>query len=309
MEKLLGIIGGSGFVGKHLIKSILHRDDIKIRLLTREPAHYKYQSDKIEVIAGDLLELASLEKFIGKSNVVVNLAYLTNKASEENLLAAKNLAQVCKTRESMHLIHLSTAVVAGKTKSNIITSDTVCYPCNEYETTKLAIENILIEQLKGKCLLSILRPTAIFGKHGLNLIKTIDELKKGSYWLNILRASLYGRRRMNLVAVENVIAAILFLVDRAASGIECYIVSDDEDEQNNYLDVARIISEYFKLAPVYRLRLPASSAIFSLLLRIKYGTNIPLSRVYSMDKLIRLGFKKPITFTQALLNYLSEEVV
>ena len=236
--------------------------------------------------------------------MVVNLAYLNNETTENNVLAVKNLAYICKKKEASHLIHLSSAVVAGASRVDIITPETTCEPCDNYEITKLAIENVLITVLTGYCHLSILRPTAIFGKNGLNLVKIMNELKNGNYWINKIRVSLYGKRKMNLVSVDNVVAAILFLANvKEIKTNGCYIISDDDDELNNYADVVKLITQFLNISKITMLNLPFQKKIMSLLLRIKGNSNLNLCRVYSSEKLMQLGFSKKITLEQALLNY------
>ena len=69
------------------------------------------------------------------------------------------------------LIHCSTAVVAGRVNDNIVTEQTECNPRTEYEKTKYQIEQILTQKARNHFPLTILRPTAVFGENGKNLLK------------------------------------------------------------------------------------------------------------------------------------------
>jgi nucleoside-diphosphate-sugar epimerase len=305
MSKKICIVGASGFVGRHLAQTLMKQKHKGSKLLTRGVAHMANRSADVEIISGDLLKIDSLSDFVNKGDIVVNLAYLQNETTENNLLAVKNLASICKQAKVSHLVHLSTAAVVGVSKENIITPEARCYPHDSYEITKCAIENVLSEELMGYCQLSILRPTAIFGENGQNLVKMIHELKNSNYWVNAARISLHGKRKMNLVSVDNVVAAILFLANlNGTCTNERYIISDDDDEFNNYADVVNIVTTSLKLSRPPKLELPFQTEIMSLMLRLKNHSNTNLYRTYSSEKLMRLGFRKKITFKQALLNYL-----
>lgn len=305
-SKSVCIVGATGFVGRHLVNALKIRSDIKIKLLTRNVSQVDMKTDKMEIIEGDLLDINSLRNFIESGAIVINLAYLNTKNPETNFIAIQNLAAICRQKNISHLIHLSTAIVAGATQENPVLAETRCFPTNTYEMIKLSIENLLKTELVNACRLTILRPTAIFGVGGKNLNKIIQELRERPSWLNKLRLSLYSGRKMNLVSVENVIAAILFLIECGSDNTtQCYIISDDDESLNNYTDISAMILEHFNLPKIKPLPIPFTAALLSLLLRVKNGSPTNVYRVYSSETLLKLGFKKPLLFKQAIEKYLS----
>jgi nucleoside-diphosphate-sugar epimerase len=294
------VTGASGFLGTHLLQRAATDDALHVRSLTRRRAAAGGATGRVTSVIGDLLDPATLTRFIEPGAVVVHLAYSTDAPAETNLRAAHNLAHACATSEAATLVHLSTAIVVGRSTDDVITEDTPSKPVGAYERTKLRIEEILIERLAGRCPVIVLRPTAIFGPGGRNLLKLSRELRSDSRAVGQVKASLFGRRRMNLVAVDNVAAAILFLVRGAQSHGARFIISDDEAAENNYADVVRTLCSAFDRPEPRSIPLPFAETLLSLGLRAKGASNTNPRRVYSAHKLAAAGFRKPIAFDAAL---------
>jgi nucleoside-diphosphate-sugar epimerase len=279
------VIGASGFIGEHLLALLANRTDIEVRVLV----HRKRAESRagITFVEGNLLAPESLDALLSKDCTVINLAYL----ARDNLQAMSNLAGACARQQVRRLIHCSTAVVAGRAKGDLVTETTLCRPTTEYEQTKLQIETLLLEAT-GKFEVAILRPTAVFGAGGKNLLKLANELTTGNRWINYLRSCLFAHRSMNLVCVENVVAALAFLLDAGKTGNDIFIISDDDSPANNYRDVEdRLLVRFGKSYPLPRVSLPGF--ILGALLWLSGKPNINPSLRYSDRKLVALGLIKP----------------
>ena len=100
----------------------------------------------------------------------------------------------------------------------------------------------------------MLRPTAVFGSGGKNLVKLVNDLRCRSKLYNYLKSCLYQRRSMNLVSVETVADSIkYFIKSPQAYDHEVFIVSDDEYPENNFIDVERQLKNALGI-PDYRLK-------------------------------------------------------
>jgi len=212
--------------------------------------------------------------------------------------------EVCSNTKIKRLIHCSTAVVAGRAATDRVTENTPKKPLQEYESTKSKIEEIILGKSAGIFETVILRPTAVFGKDGKNLVKLMDSLMNGNRLINYLKSCIYQYRRMNLVYVDNVVAAIEFLMrtDRNLNG-EIFIISDDDDPSNNYRDlekylIKRMGCREYPIAPV---SLPFP--ILRFLLRLAGRTNDNPALVYDCGKLLSTGFKKPLSLKEGLSRF------
>lgn len=279
------VIGASGFIGEHLLNALSTRKDIEIRVLVhRNKANAHMHTRYIE---GDLLEQDSLDALLSNNCTVINLAYL----GQDNLKAMDNLAIACVKNQVRRLIHCSTAVVVGKTNCDWVTESTPCAPTSEYEQTKLSMEEILLEKARGKFEVTILRPTAVFGPGGKNLVKLANELLNGSRRLSYMKSCLFNRRSMNLVCVENVVAALVFLLSAENIDREVFIISDDDSHINNYRDIENRLLDNFGVSyPFPRVFVP--EIFLGSLLRLVGKSQINPSIKYSDQKLASIGFKK-----------------
>lgn len=303
--KTISITGASGFVGQHLLNTFLQRSDCNFRVLMHEKTCYGvYTNSRVEVIEGDLTRRESLTAFIEPGCIVVNLAYLTSNNLEKNLLATRNLAEVCIEKKISRFLHCSTVAVVGKTKVNRVTEETECNPVNAYEITKWEIEKEIRKVSKNKFELVVLRPTAIYGPGVKNLLKLSNELVSGNPYLRYLRASLFNNRKMNLVAIDNVAQAIIFIamtekkVDR-----EVFIISDDDQAMNNYRDVEKYLSRYLGVQDHYFSIIPFPKWMLSTALKILGRSNINPLRIYSSEKLKKFGFSSSVMIEEGIASF------
>ncbi len=221
-----------------------------------------------------------------------------------NLAATLNLMNACKAANIKRLIHLSTAMVSGRVVNSTVSEDDPCSPVTEYAVTKLKIEEMITAAAQGNFQVAILRPTAVFGQGGENLKKLVNDLLAGKRIRNYLKSCLFGNRRMNLVHVSNVVAAIVFL-QKSSDTFEgqVFMVSDAEEVLNNFRDVERILMRELNI-PDYRFpRLQLPLTILGGILALMGKDNINPQCDYVSQKLVRLGYKKAIEFERGLIEY------
>ncbi|WP_168224772.1 NAD-dependent epimerase/dehydratase family protein [Rhodoferax aquaticus] len=280
------VIGASGFIGEHLLNTLTERSNIELRVLVHRKKAKIHAG--VNFIEGDLLQPDSLDVLLLKDSIVINLAYL----AQNNLEAMDNLAQACVKNKVRRLIHCSTAVVDGRSENDWVTESTPCVTTSDYEKTKLQIESSLCRAALGEFTITILRPTAVFGPGGKNLLKLANELMNGNQWINYVRSCLFSSRSLNLVAVENVVAALEFLLAAENVDREVFIISDDDSPKNNYRDIENRLLAGFGISYLFP-RVPMPKWCLKVLLRVAGKANINPSKKYSDRKLSELGFKKP----------------
>jgi nucleoside-diphosphate-sugar epimerase len=303
--RVISITGASGFIGRHLLAALGSCADIQIRVLVHKNSKpFSKDIGNRALIKGDIAKPETLEGFLEPGSVLVNLAYSSALSRSENIAAMESLVEAGTRAGIKRLVHCSTAVVAGQVPATAVHEDTPCRPVGEYELTKLALEETLQEKSAGKFELAILRPTAVFGPGGRNLLKLAKDLTVGSRTVNYLKSCLQGRRKMNLICVENVIAALVFLIntDRPLHQ-EIFIVSDDESPINNYRDVEMRLMQRFGMSDYTFPPVPIPDFMLALLLRLAGRSNMNPRRVYDGHRLTTLGYRKPVTFEAGLSSF------
>lgn len=305
----IAITGASGFIGKHVVAELLSTGGYEIRILSRDILRDSREGgfrQSVDVFEGDLSDPDSLKGFLVPGCTVINLVYLWNAGEALNLACTHNLLAACKDAKVARLIHCSTAAVAGQAPNDLIDEKTQCLPITEYGTTKLRIERDIIDFTKGHFDAVILRPTSVFGIDGEPLKKLAADIIGGSRWKNYLKSCLFGRRRMNLVHIANVVAAIIFLTQYAGrfEG-EIFIVSDDDDPKNNFIDVERFLIDALGVKKYCLPRLPLSLTLLKWLLMSMGRNNVNPHCNFDPSKLRKLGFKSPVSLSEGLAEYVA----
>jgi nucleoside-diphosphate-sugar epimerase len=309
---IIALTGASGFIGQHLLEHLAtdkKRDpSLQINVLIHR-ATPESTLPNVTYTRGDLFEPESLLPLLHEGCVAVNLAYLSAGSEADNLLAAENFIAACRQKKVRRIIHCSTAVVTGESSTDVINESTQAQPRTSYELTKYKIERLFLDKASEFCEVIILRPTAVFGAGGKNLLKLANDLKSGNPVLNYLKSSLFGKRQMNLVGIDNVVAALsLLLFSDKELNRETFLISDDEFPMNNFVDVESFLLQ--KLGQKKRPRVAIPEFALRFLLKIAGKTQTPRLR-YDSSKIISFGLQKPRSLDQSLEQfarwYLSRE--
>jgi len=176
------LIGGLGFIGKHLIRRLLNHDrtheltvfdNSEARL--RNLNFIKYNKLKVEV--GDITDKDCIEEAVFKCRpeVIAHLAALTgigrcnenpSLAFSVNVFGTYNVVEACKELDTK-LIFISSREVYGDSKSNVTSEDDPLNPNNIYGLTKLLAENLVRwGASKFNIEYTILRLTNVYGPEG-----------------------------------------------------------------------------------------------------------------------------------------------
>lgn len=307
LMQTIAIVGSSGYIGKHLVADLVSLRCGRIKVLARRAKRDSVNSswpNEVEVVQGDLHDTQSLLELFEPGCIVVNLVYLWNSGERVNLAITENLLAACKISQVRRLIHCSTAAVVGRVPDDDILESTSCKPITEYGVTKLKIERLIIDAANGSFDAAIVRPTGVFGPGGEPLRKLANDLIFGNRVRNYLKSSLFGKRRMNLVHITNVVAAVRFFIQYLGDldgGI--FIVSDDRSSSNNFADIENTLMRSLGCSRYIFPRIPLPMGLLALLLWALRRNNINPRCNYSQGKLDDLGFRSPVTFEDGLKEY------
>jgi nucleoside-diphosphate-sugar epimerase len=258
-------------------------------------------------LEADLLNPHSIEKILTPGSTVINLAYSGSSSSEDNITMVENLVQTCRRVKASRLVHCSTAVLVGENPSSAVSEDTKCLPVTPYEKTKYQIESLLLDKATDDFKIYILRPTIVIGPGGQNLKKMLWAIEAGNSVVNYIRSSVFGNRKMNLVAVKDVVGALMHLCKQSSIHSGVYICSADDDPDNRYDKVEAIIRELLekqkKIKPI-----PLPRQILKVMLRFsRSGAGRFANRNYSSEKLFHTGFQRSESVAQAVREFVLSE--
>jgi nucleoside-diphosphate-sugar epimerase len=302
MQSLV-ILGANGFLGNAFIARL--DGSILVKAVVRNiSSATKLEKKNVVWFEADISIPDSLNGVIQKDDIVLNLAYIASGSNERNLQLIDNIINICINNKASRLVHCSTAVVVGSSPVTQITEEISCAPLSTYEKNKWILEqNLLSTSIQGLDV-GILRPTAIIGPGGKNLLKLANSLKYGNRFVNYIRSCLFSHRPMHLVPVNDVAAALLHLAFLPGDlNRNVYIISADDDPNNNFNSVENILFNSLDLKPRFFPVIPLPLGVLSFLLRVRGRSASNMKRRFSYGKIRSIKFKRKDTLINAIHQF------
>ncbi len=225
------VIGGSGFIGSHLINSIATHHTVT-NIDKQLPV---YPNSDVTTIIADVREYESL-----KAAVPDNTDYIVLLAAEHrddvsptslyydvNVEGAHNVLKVMAEKHLEHIIFTSSVSVYGLNKKDPDELSGVD-PFNHYGKSKLEAEKVLRRWFdndrNGKSLI-IIRPTVTFGPGNKgNVYNLLKQIASGKFVM-VGR----GKNKKSMAYVENVAGFISHCIDKKFKGYHLFNYIDKPD--------------------------------------------------------------------------------
>ncbi|MFJ3076113.1 NAD-dependent epimerase/dehydratase family protein [Pseudomonas sp. NPDC087029] len=302
MKKLV-VIGGSGFVGRHLLacKGSLAGVEMIYAVHRSEPDWLIASSVQVERF--DVNETHSLESILSPGCTVINLLRPDGSGWFDGAIA--NILDACKGARIKRYVHVSSIDVFGSAPDAVVDASTPIDPRTPYEREHAAAE-ARVRNVPAQCFEAlVLRLGAVFGVGGLNITSFVDEVAHAPLWKLALRRLLYGQRRMHLVSVERVVQTLLFVsqVPLIRQG-EVVLVTDDACTDNNFGFLQDALLQAFARPSLGRLpHLPP--AALAVLLRMRKISNANPMRRFRETRLAEWGQPEAADFNLQLQRYVA----
>ena len=230
--QMIGIIGGSGFIGTRLARRLSARND-PFRVLDKNvEGAFRDRAVRVDVRRNDALRAVLLDSDEGAFDTVINLAAEhrddvrpTSLYEEVNVRGAENVCVAAEAAGVRRIIFTSTVAVYGFAPVGTDESGPI-NPFNEYGRTKAKAEEVYRrwQSADPDRSLVIVRPTAVFGEGNRgNIYNLFRQIASDRF---VMVGS--GTNRKSIAYVENV-AAFLESQTRAAPGVAVYNYVDKPD--------------------------------------------------------------------------------
>lgn len=184
---VVGVTGGTGFIGRELVLALLERA-VSVRVLTRRVSKSAVLPDSVKVFNGDLTgSPESLKPFVDGLDVLYHCAGETGvreKMFSTHVTGTGNLCAAADRRIG-HWVQLSSVGAYGPCSNGVIDEDSPVRPEGDYEKTKTDSDRLVIEAAaRGAFTCSILRPSNVFGPTMRNqsLFQLIEMLNSGFFF-------------------------------------------------------------------------------------------------------------------------------
>ena len=199
INKKIAVIGGSGFLGKSLLKLLLN-ESAEIILFTRKKNYQKnlnkiFPDNNIECIQWNINNLNTIEENIKNVDSIINLCGILFENKSGDFFRVHTdipafLGKISSKNKIKTLIHVSALGVSTNSES-------------KYSRSKAEGENQLLEHFPNG---TILRPSLLYGK-GDNFFGQFSDMTKISPFLPVISRST----KFQPVFVEDVAKAIIKL--------------------------------------------------------------------------------------------------
>ncbi len=223
------ITGATGFVGSHLVDSLLEKG-WEVKCLKRKTSSTKWLDGKnVTFVDGDLFSNAALEEAIKDVDYVFHIAGAVKAKSEaefekSNYLATKNLLEISfKVNPNLKkFVHISSQAVCGPTPGDKpIDESYIPKPMTAYARTKFMAENEVLKY-KDKFPVVIVRPPAVYGPRDTEIFIYFKTYKMG---LNSIIG--FGDKYLSLVYVSDLVKGILLAAESELQSGEIFFICHD----------------------------------------------------------------------------------
>ena len=203
------IVGGSGFIGKHLFSELSKENNILIIDLKIDNLENQFKIDIREKIK-NLKEFSNIDLIINLAAIHKEPGHKENEYFETNIKGAEN---VCKFAESIgckNIIFTSSISPYG-IEDKLKDESTIPQPVTPYGSSKLQAEKIHIDWQKkdmANRILTIVRPGVVFGKwENANMYRLVKLVHKRFFFYmgnrNTAKASIYVKELVDQIIWVN----------------------------------------------------------------------------------------------------------
>ena len=225
MTRIL-VTGASGFVGRGLVAELAGLG-YRVRAAMRQPADVFPRT--VEVVAvSDLTRPVEWRALLKEVDTVVHLAGIAHAGPEiaelaydrVNRLATAELANAARTAGIGHLVFMSSIrAQSGPSSTDVLRENDTPQPTDPYGRSKLAAEAAI--RASGAPF-TILRPVLIYGPGVKGNFDRLIRLAQIPWPLPLGLC----RNRRSLLARQNLVSAIHFVLRQPAAKGETFIVAD-----------------------------------------------------------------------------------
>lgn len=271
MENTMYLVtGAAGFLGSTICRQLIARGDkVRAFVLPGDKA-VKYLPEEVEVIEGDICEMADVKKFFavpeGTETIVLHIASIVTVAPDYsplvmnvNVGGTKNIIRCCLTHtECKKLVYCSSTGAIPETKKGTKIKEVIyfdedqvlgCYSRSKAIATQAVLDAVKLEGLNA----CVVHPSGILGPEDYAVgetTKTVIEILNGA-----MPMGMDGT--FNLCDVRDLAAGTIAAADKGRKG-QCYILGNEEV---SFRDFVKMLCNEAGCPPIKRF-LPLNVAHF-----------------------------------------------
>ena len=289
------VTGGSGFIGGHLIESLLERG-YKVRALVhRTPLP---GASALESVQADICDQERLEPALEGVDILFHLASALGSSvigREEfrriNARGTESVLEAARRSGVGRVIHFSSAGIFGSfTKGEVAMESSLPAPVSIYDKTKLEGERIAVKFAKEGMDVVVLRPGWAYGPRDRRTFKLIRTVCSGRFVM-VTRGSAF----QTPVSIDDLIRGIHLAAERGKKGDVFHLAGGEIMPVRGM--VREIASACGKKPPRFFIPLPVAR-LAALLLEAAYAPRRK-EAPFNRSKLSFFVHSKPLSIEKA----------
>lgn len=224
------VSGGSGFVGRNLIRALVQRGDTVRALARSDSAARAVEALGAHAVYGDLVDTAGLRDALAGCATVFHAAALVaewgprQEFEAVNVEGTRQLLAAAQTAGVSTFVHVSTEACFADGSPLINIDETRPFPEHplpRYPATKARAERLVLAANTATLRTVAVRPRLIWGGDDSSLLpQIVDAVRQGRFaWIG------GGRHLSSTCHIDNVIEGCL-LAERQGRGGQAYFLSD-----------------------------------------------------------------------------------
>jgi nucleoside-diphosphate-sugar epimerase len=228
MNGLVAVTGATGFIGRRLVRRLVH-DGWRVRALARRPDDDLEQAGA-EVVRGALEDDASLRALVASANAVVHCAGAIRAPSREAFVQINSDGTACLAR----------AIITQPRPPRLVLISSLAARSPElssYAASKRMAEETVRRMLAGQAEFCIVRPPAVYGPGDRATLPIFRQIQRGVLLIPA------GDARFSLLYVEDLAEIVTRLLD-TPNWDGRVIEPDDGRGGYSWADLARIAGEH-----------------------------------------------------------------
>jgi dihydroflavonol-4-reductase len=250
------VTGGTGFLGSHLVESLLEDPGCDVFALVRDPSKPRWLTgiEGVRFLAGDLGSLPGLPAGL---DCVFHLAGLTKtlRPSEYYTVNRDGTANLLRALEPqsgrLRFVHLSSlAAVGPSSPGRSVREDDPPRPVSPYGESKLEAESEVLKY-EDRFSVVLLRAAAIYGPRDEDFLEFFRWIKRG------IKPVLGRRKVLSLLYVRDAVRACRLAADPGLPSGEIFNIADPQP--CGWEDIGGVAASLLGKNPV-PIRLPMWSA-------------------------------------------------
>lgn len=253
------VTGGTGFIGRHLVATLLQRG-ARVRVLARDRRRAADLDPRVEVVPGDLTEPGDVGRAVAGIEVVFHLAGQIQPTAEgtavygrSNVDGTANLLAACRALPVSAFVHVSSVGAMGPLAELPAHEGTPCRPDQVYGVTKHEGEQLARQAgLADGLPVVIVRPAWVYGPGDRRTLRLFAAIQRGRF----VRVGS-GRTHVHPVYVGDVVEGLLRCATTPKALGETYILAGPEPVRLR--ELCALIAELEDVRPP-RLAIPRSLA-------------------------------------------------